>query len=245
MNKDFFLRIGTATTSRKKSAINAALEGRMETRHLDYVLLRYGYALTEPVREFILTHYGTGKIIGFDPAEFALNCIKDAFVRIKEYDPQYRFRSFLVKKILLPALVTLVREARKEKEAIVNYLLEKETVRKLEENLETQVKYALTKELVFDALMKYKQDDPIKYEVFCMHYYEKMSWAEILEYLNRVYPQFKISTRDGVHKMYQRAEKELKHSFREIVRTGKYLDKDLILSKDIMNRLRAETTKAK
>lgn len=245
MNKSFFLRIGTATTSRKKSAINAALEGRMQTRHLDYVLLRYGYALTEPVREFILTHYGTGKIIGFDPEEFALNCVKDAFVRIKEYDPQYRFRSFLVKKILLPALVTLVREAKKEQKAIVNYLLKKETVRKLEENLDTQVKYALTKELVFDALMKYKQDDPIKYEVFCMRYYEKLTWTEILSEVKKGYPQLEINSRHGVQNMYKRAETELKHLFRDIVHTGKYLDKDLILSKGIMNRLRAETTKAK
>ncbi len=243
MNKNFFIRIGTRTTTRKRSAIKAALEGRMETRHLDYVMLRYRYALLEPVKEFILAHYGPGKIIGFDPEEFALNCIKDAFIRIKEYDSKYRFRTFLVKKILLPALIHLVREARKEKKAIVAYLLEEKTVRKLETKLETRLKYALTKELVFDALMKYKDEDPIKYEVFCMHYYEKMSGAKILEYLNRVYPQLAISTRDGVHKMYQRAEKGLKHTFREIVRTGRYIDKDLILSQDIMNRLRAETTK--
>ena len=243
MDKNFFIRIGTRTTTRKRSAIKAALEGRLETRHLDYVMLRYRYALLEPVKEFILAHYGPGKIIGFDPEEFALNCVKDAFIRIKEYDPKYRFRSFLVKKILLPALIHVIREARKEKEAITAYLLEQKTVRKLEENLDTRVKYALTKELIFDAMMKYKAEDPIKYEVFCMHFYEALSWAEILKYLNQTYPQLEISTREGVYKMYQRAEKELRHTFREMVRTSKYLDKDLILSKDIMNRLRAETTR--
>ncbi|MBI4711937.1 MAG: hypothetical protein HY762_01320 [Planctomycetes bacterium] len=245
MNKLFFLRIGTRTTTRKKSAIQAALDGRMQTRHLDDVMLRYRYALVEPVREFILAHYGTGTIIGFDPEEFALNCVKDAFVRIKEYDPKYRFRSFLVKKILMPELLQLVREAKKEKDAIINYLQEKETVRKLEENLDTRVKYALTKELVFDTLMKYKQDDPIKYEVFCMRYYEKLAWPEILKEVKKSYPALVITSADGVRKMYDRAEKELKHTFREIIRTGKYLDRDLILSKGIMNRLRAETTKSK
>ncbi|MFA5794760.1 MAG: hypothetical protein WC980_06815 [Candidatus Brocadiia bacterium] len=239
MLKNFFLRIGTATTSRKKSAIKAALDGRMQMRHLDYVMLRYRYALVGPIIAYVQTHYGTGKIIGFDPEELALNCVKDAFVHIKEYDPKYRFRTFLAQKIVVPALAEVVRQAIKERGAITEYLLEKKAVDKFEDDL----RYALTKELVFDALMKYKQDDPIKYEVFCVRYYEKLAWTEILSELKKGYPQLEMNTWQGVQNMYKRAETELKRLFRDIVRTGRYLDKDLRLSKDIMTRLRAETTK--
>ncbi|MFH1231744.1 MAG: hypothetical protein V1709_09640, partial [Planctomycetota bacterium] len=188
MRKGLFIRVGTRTTTRKRSAIQAALEHRMLDRHLDYVFAKYHPALLYPIQEIIWEHYGKGKIIGFNADEFVDDCIKDAFLRIKEYDPKYKFRTFLCKMIVIPALVNLLREAKKERDAILNYLAEKDTVRELEKD----VRYGLTKQLFQDALMRYKNEEPIRYEVFCMHFYEKLSYPEIKKELEKLYPHLQV-----------------------------------------------------
>ncbi|MEW6025691.1 MAG: hypothetical protein AB1599_00140 [Planctomycetota bacterium] len=245
MRKGFFIRIGTRTTSRKKSAIQAALERRMLDRHLDYVIAKYHPALLYSVREIVLNQYGAGKIIGFSPEEFVDNCIKDAFSRIREYDPKYKFRTFLCKMIVIPALVNLLREAKKERTAIEAYVAEKKTIQDLESEFETALRYALTKQLFFDALMRYKNEEPIRYEVFCMSFYEKLSYPKIKDELGKLYPHLQVESSRYVRTLHEQAIKGLKHYLRQTYHGRKYFDKDLIMDDKFLKRLRAETTKAK
>jgi DNA-directed RNA polymerase specialized sigma24 family protein len=231
-----FIRIGTRTTPRKKSAIKAAREGRMEKRHLDYVLTKYHPALFYP----LLNMLGTEKKLGFDLAVFVDDCIEDAFIRIKEYDEQYRFRSFLIKKVVWPALSRALRASRKEHDAILEYLEEKEVKQRFEQDYRNEV----AKEFVTEALLKLREQDPVKHQVFCKRYFEKLSFPEIYRKLKTEYP-LSITSVQQLWKHYERAKKELKHIFRELIRNKQYVDDDLPFDQGLKRKFHQVTTKGK
>ncbi|MDI6733586.1 MAG: hypothetical protein QME51_06750 [Planctomycetota bacterium] len=229
-----FLRVGTRTTPRKKSAIRAAREGRMQDRHLDYVMAKYHPALFYPLLNFL----GTDKKFGFDLEQFVDDCIKDAFIRIKEYDEQYHFRSFLVKKIVWPTLSTTLRNLRKERDAIGEYLERRGAQKRFEMDYRNEV----AKEFVDEALSILKQQDPVKYEVFYKRYFENMAFPKIYKALRQEYP-LSITSVQQLWKHYERAKKELKHIFRELIRHKKYVDDDLPFDRGLKRKFHQVTTK--
>ncbi|MEW6026315.1 MAG: hypothetical protein AB1599_03345 [Planctomycetota bacterium] len=234
MNRRWFIRVGTKTTPRKQSVIKAAKEGRLEQRHLDYVMLKYSNALFYPL-ELLLGKKWLG---GLSLREFVDNCIKDALIRINEYDPQYHFRSFLTKKIVLPELSRQLSRAKKEREAVLEYMENKHNQQEFEINFRQEI----AKEFVNEALRKLKSEDEVKYEVLVRRHFDKASYTKIYEELKRTYT-LSITSEASVRKIYERAAKMLKHIFRQLVRSGKYVDDDLSFDRGLKRKLHEWTTK--
>ncbi len=233
------IRIGTATTPRKQSAMRAALIGTMLTRHYQYVQPIYQAALFWSLRNILPKSMSKQDVI-----EFAEDRINDAFIRIKEYDelktvkPTYKFRSFLVKKIIFPALEKFYRKRRQEAKAVQEYSLAQRAAPKFEKDYRNQI----AKEFVRDALLQLKREDEVKYEIFCRRHFEQKPFRAIYDELKDQYT-LTITSEAATRVTYQRAMIKLKHLHRELIRKGKYVDKDLPFNKGVLARLRAETTK--
>lgn len=228
-----FIRIGTRTTDRKKSAIRSARAGRMEKRHLDYMVLKYRMALFASLRDI----FNREKIGPLDLGEFAEQCIADAFVRIKEYDERFKFRSFLVKKIVWPALSNALRADQKERKATLEYLKQRRIYQRLSRDYRT----AVAKEFVNDAFKELQERFPLKYEVFYRREVEKLSYKEIFAEL-KTSVTLQVTSEAHARKLYERAKTELKHIFREFIRNNKYLDSDLPFADGLKKRLHEITT---
>lgn len=239
MGKRWEIRIGTQTTPRKQSAIRAALGGTMLTRHYQYVQPIYQSALFWSLKNILPASTPNNEII-----QFAEDRINDAFVRIKEYDelkksdPSYKFRSFLIKKILFPALEEFYRKRKQEREAVEEYFIAGEARKGFGLDYRNEV----AKEFVREALLKLKEEEEISYEVFIRRYFELKPYREIYEELKDLYT-LTITSEKACRQVYDRTFNKLKHLFREITRQGKYIDKDLPFNKYILSKLKAETTK--
>lgn len=239
MGGKWHIRIGTRTTPRKQSAIRAALSGTMLTRHYNYVQPIYQSALFWSLRGIL-----PKSMSNQDVMRFAEDRINDAFVRIKEYDrlkkadPSYRFRSFLVKKIIFPALKEVFVKGKRDARAVEEHSRVQRGARIFEEDYKNEI----AKEFVRDALLQLRKQDEIKYEVFCRRHFDQKPYKAIYQELKDQYT-LTITSVDATRKTYQRAIPKLKHLFREIKRKGRYVDKDLPFNKGILARLRAETTR--
>jgi len=235
------IRIGTQTTPRKQSALRAALAGTMLTRHYQYIQPIYQSALFWRLKNILPASTPNNDII-----QFAEDRINDAFIRIKEYDElkkadsAYKFRSFLIKKILFPALEEFYRKRKQEREAVEEYFIASEA----QKGFDLDYRNEVAKEFVREALLKLKEEDEIKYEVFVRRFFEQKLHREIYEELKEAYP-LTITSEKACRQVYDRALDKLKHLFREVTRQGKYVDKDLPFNKFILNKLRAETTDRK
>ncbi len=228
------IAIGTRTTPRKRSAIRRALSGQLDKFSLGYIQTKYQYALYRSLRNMLPV-----SMPNQDVRAFIQDCLNDAFTRIKEYNPRYRFRSFLVYKIILPALKTFSRTRQKEK-VILEECLESE--QRYSKPLEDELQKNLSQEFVKDALLQLKQEDEIKYEVLYRRNHNNLSYKEIYNELKREYPS-RIKSEAAARVTYQRAEQKLKRLFRKLIKQGRYVDKDLSFSKGLIKSLRAETTR--
>jgi DNA-directed RNA polymerase specialized sigma24 family protein len=233
MGKKFFIRVGTRTTPRKQSAIKAAKEGRMEQRHLDYVMAKYRAALYYPLDTLL----GRNRIGKIPLDEFIEDCVKDAFVRINEYDPQYKFRTFLVNKIVWPALNKIRLENKRENEAI-NHYLDRDDAK---EDFTGILSKAMAKIFIDEGLKQLKEQEPLKYEVLYLHYFKKLPYKAIYEELKDSVTM-RVSSVDYAEKLYQRAVKQLKHLYRELVRNRKFVDNDLPFTAGLKRKLYEVTT---
>lgn len=234
MGKRFFIRVGTRTTPRKQSVIKAAKEGRMEQRHLDYVMTKYRAALYISLETLL----GRDRIGNILLSEFIDDCVKDAFVRINEYDPQYKFRTFLVNKIVWPAINKIRLEQKREKEAIANYFEWKHS----KENFTGILSQATAKMFIDEGLKQLKEQEPLKYEVLYLHYFKKVPYKKIYEQLKDSVTM-RVSSVDYAEKLYQRAVVKLKHLYRELIRNKKYVDNDLPFTAGLKRKFHEVTTK--
>lgn len=235
MGRKWNIRIGTGTTPRKQSAIHAAREGRMLQRHWDYVKPIYLASLMRPLRDILPM-----AIPSRDVEQFAEECIEDAFVRIKEFEEgKYKFRTFLVKKVIFPRMSEFLRSRKQRFEKLPD---ENELFTLTNQNhVITDFRYYAMKAFMQDAMRELKKDSEIQYEIILRRIVNNLSYKEIYDELKGQYT-LTITSEAAVRVNYQRAATKLKHYLREIYKRGKYLDKELPLRKWFIERLRAETT---
>lgn len=223
-----FFAIGTATTPRKKDAINKARSGRLDIKSYEYAKAKWQASLFGSLRRSI-----PARITDQQVWEFAEECVDDAFTRIKEYDERYKFREFLVNKIVLPAYEKLLRKHNQEKEVIetqkqdITYKLQKLNPDVIIE----ETKEKLEVELAKDVLRQLKEQDEVKYEVFC--YRELNGW----EY-KAIADELKI-TEANARQIHGRVKKDIiPELFDQISSSNKYIDKDLSIRDDIIALLK-------
>ncbi|MBI4834681.1 MAG: sigma-70 family RNA polymerase sigma factor [Planctomycetes bacterium] len=238
MGQRWQIRIGTRTTPRKQSAIKAAREGRMLTRHWDYVKPIYIASLYRPLQDIL-----PRAIPSNDLAQFAEECIEDAFVRIKEYEEgRYKFRTFLVQKVVFPRLAEFIRGRKNRHDKLPD---ENELYSLARMNdFSGDFRYHALKQFVDEALRELKKDNEVQYEVVVRKIYRDMQQGEIYKELKDQYT-LSLNSADAVKKANQRGLEKLKHYLREIYKRGKYVDKERPLQKWFLARLRAETTAKK
>jgi hypothetical protein len=233
------IRIGTRTTPRKKSAIDAAIEGRMQQRHYKYIQAKYLAALYNWLRDHLPKSFSPQDI-----SDFAERCVNDAFVRIKEFeakkkaDPDYKFRSFL-KGVVFKATQ---QEWRDKRPAFID--IEKHLAKNpFAHGFDTGLSNELAEEFVREALLTLKKEDEVSYEVFYRRFREELPYRDVYEQLKETYT-LTITSEKACRQVYSRSIPKLKHIFRELTR-GKYVDKDLPFNKYILKKLRQDTTKRK
>jgi len=240
MGRKWHIRIGTRTTSRKKSAIQAAIEGRMLDRHYKYVQTKYQRALYNWLRDHLPPSFSNHNI-----QDFAESAINDAFVNIKEFDrlrkakPDYKFRTFL-RNTVFKATREEYR-GRKDEFVSIDEILQAEPFAR---GFDLGISNALSEEFVREAILTLKKEDEVKYEVFYRRFREEMPYARIYEELKDQYPST-ITSEKACRQVYSRTIPKLKKIFRALYKNEKYVDKDLPFNRYILKRLRAETTRKK
>jgi DNA-directed RNA polymerase specialized sigma24 family protein len=235
MSNRWWIRIATKTTPRKQLAIWKAKTGGLDTGSRDYMQNKYLPALYSALRQLMQP---APWFSNEDVRDFIQECVDDTFVRIKEYDSQFKFRTFLVNKIILPKLKTLLSETAKRKEAEKDYVRTKYS--EIKQKLPSAFRQNLLEGFIKDALRKLKEDDPIKYEVFCYRHYDELPYSEVIKKVKVLYPE--VSSEAYARQLYQRAEKELKHITREIYEGDPSLARKLPIGKGLKQALSKETT---
>jgi RNA polymerase sigma factor (sigma-70 family) len=221
-----FFNIGTATTPQKKTAIRKAANGTLDVTSFEYVKKKFRMALFNPLRKRMNEGWWTEN----DVWDFAEECVEDAFLRIKEYKPQYKFRTFLAEIIIKPKLDRLYKDKKKETDTQKDYAQE---ISHSSGSLDDELKPNLEKEIAGDVLKQLKAQDKVKYEVFC--YREFDGW----EYKN-IAAECGI-TKANARQIYNRVKKEtIPELFCQISQHSKYLDQDMKIRQDIFNLIKKE-----
>lgn len=222
--------IGTPTTPRKKAAISKARKGLLDPTSYEYVKAKYRSALFSPLRCRMWKDWWTDD----DVWDFADECISDAFVRIKEYKSQYRFRSFLAEIIIKSKLDLLYKDKQKETDKKNGYTQQHRIVKPISaKNLADEIKPNMEKEIANDVLKQLKAKDKMKYEVFCYREFDKWEYKNIAD-------EWGITSANA-RKVYERVKKEeLPKLFEQLINTAKYVDKDLKIRQNIFNLIRKE-----
>jgi hypothetical protein len=175
-----------------------------------------------------------------DIAQFAEECIEDAFIRIKEFEEgKYKFRTFLVKKVIFPRMAEFLRSRKHQFKKLPDenelFKLSNQTY------IANDFRYFTLKAFVQDGMRNLKKDNEVQYEIALRRIVNDLSYKEIYDELKGQYT-LTLTSEAAVRVNYQRAIIKLKHYLRDIYKSGKLTDKDLKFSKGFIKRLRAETT---
>jgi DNA-directed RNA polymerase specialized sigma24 family protein len=239
MGMKWWIRIRTATTTKKQLAIWKAQTGQLDTASLEYMQERYEKSLFWQIKE-IFRSQGLPNVLDEDVRDICRDSVNDAFVYIKEYQTHKKFRTFLVTKVKYN-LGKAIDEWKKRKAGEREYIERLESARKgIKQKLWSGFHKHLAAEFIKDALKRLKIEDRPKYEVFCYWYYEKLPYSEIVQKLKPLYPE--VSSEVNARQMCTRAKKELKHITREIYKGDPDLARKLPFSKGLKNALGKETT---
>lgn len=230
MNKKRVFIIGTATTPKKQQAIRKAREGLLDTSSYEYAKSKWRSALFHPLRNRMHHDWWTDN----DVWDFTDECINDAFNRIKEYNPEYRFRTFLVEIIIKPKLDKLYKTRKQKPNESISYNDDRFEEKPIElDELEDEIKPNMEKELARDILRKLKAEDETKYEVFCYREFDNWEYKDIAD-------ELKI-TESNARQIYNRVKKGiLPELFSKISNSNKYIDKDLKIRDDILLLLKSD-----
>ena len=227
MPKKFF-PIGTSTTPRKQHAIRKAREGQLDTSSYEYAKSKWRSALFPPLRHRMRADWWRDN----DVWDFADECINDAFNKIKEYNPEHKFRTFLAEIIIKPKLSKLYKTKKQKPDESISYNDDQYEEKPVEpDDLEDEIKPNMEKELAEDVLRKLKAEDETKYEVFCYREFEGWEYKNIAD-------ELKI-TESNARQIYNRVKKEiLPELFSQISNNNKYIDKDLKIRQSILNLMK-------